>query len=168
MKREKGFTPLLKEGRGFTLIELMVVVVIIGILAAVALPRFMVQQKKAKESAAWADLDAMTTAIEMYYLDCDAYPKSGSDTKPGSISGATLGLTALAKDAEGIGAKWSGPYIKFKRHTSDWPDDPWVQPYGYQAATTGSPTAYTIWCKGKYAGVDYSAKYINPGEFKSP
>ncbi len=149
----------MKREKGFTLIELMVVIVIIGILSAVALPRFMTQQKKAKEGTAWADLDSMTTALEMYYLDCDTYILATSKS--------TGALDELVVDAETIGG-WSGPYMKYRRTTSDTsnlPQDPWGNEYTYE----GTSSAYTVWCiGGVYNSETYSAYYINKGEFKSP
>ena len=147
----------MKREKGFTLIELMVVIVIIGILSAVALPRFMTQQKKAKEGTAWADLDSMTTALEMYYLDCDTYPTE--DAKGGSSAG-------LDKLISGTATGWAGPYMKYRKETANIPQDPWGNAYGYE----GTVSAFTVWCHGgEYtATVFYSAFYVNPGEFKSP
>ncbi|GAW94131.1 type II secretion system protein [Calderihabitans maritimus] len=64
----------LREDRGFTLIELMVVVVILGILAAVAIPSFTGKADTAKIKAAKADLKTIGTAIELYYVENDDYP----------------------------------------------------------------------------------------------
>ena len=150
---------LRKPLAGFTLIELMIVVVIIGILTVAAIPQFQTQHAKAKESAAWADLTSMTKAFENYFLDCDNYPP-GTGTRSNSN-----GLQHLVINADSE-ASWVGPYMKLKRVTDNWPYDPWYQSYEYESNTQGS--AYTIWCKGGGYTSDYSATYINPGVFKSP
>lgn len=153
----------IQKGAGFTLIELMVVVVIIGILAAVALPRFMVNQRKAKEGAAWADMDAMTTAMEMFYLDCDEYP-DGAEGK--AIPAGSDGLLYLQS---GTQSGWAGPYMKYRRSGTLGPQDPWANYYHYEADSTTAAKNYTIWSLGGvYDTTTYSAYYINKGWFKSP
>ncbi|GAW92475.1 lamin tail domain-containing protein [Calderihabitans maritimus] len=66
----------LKEDSGFTLVEMMVVVVILGTLAAVAIPSFTGKADKAKLNAAKADLKTIGTAIELYYVNYNAYPET--------------------------------------------------------------------------------------------
>lgn len=130
-------------------------------LVPVALPRFMLQQEKAKEGAAWADIDAMTTAMEMYYLDCNSYPAGKGREKR-----AAVGLDALAKNVENKDG-WAGPYMKFRKDVDgdNIPEDPWGNEYEYKAATSDAKE-YTIWCKGKKG--DYKAHYIKTGDFKTP
>lgn len=64
----------LKKNKGFTLIELMIVIAIIGILAAIAIPQFAKYRRKAYNSAALSDLKNVRTEVEAYYADHDNYP----------------------------------------------------------------------------------------------
>ena len=64
----------LKNSKGFTLIELMVVVIILGILAAIAIPRFMNKKAEAETAKNAADIKIIQNAVELYYFDKDDYP----------------------------------------------------------------------------------------------
>ncbi|NNB53316.1 type II secretion system major pseudopilin GspG [Pseudomonas fragi] len=102
--------------RGFTLIEIMVVVVIIGVLGAIVVPQFMSRPDQAKVTAARTDIQAIATALEMYRLDTFSYPSTQQ------------GLEALSKrPAGGPAAKNWNPqgYLK------SLPLDPWGMPYQY-------------------------------------
>ena len=101
---------------GFTLIEIMVVVVIIGILGAIVVPRFMSRPDQAKVTAAKVDLQAIGTALEMYRLDNLHYPSTQQ------------GLEALSKRPSGVPTprSWNPQgYLK------SLPVDPWGTPYQY-------------------------------------
>ena len=70
---------LSRAQRGFTLIEIMVVVVIIGVLGAIVVPQFMSRPDQAKVTAARIDIQAIATALEMYRLDNAHYPSTQQD-----------------------------------------------------------------------------------------
>ena len=107
----------LKRTSGFTLVELMLVVIIISILVAMVVPRLMGRSDQARETAARADIEAnLASALDLYEADTGSFPKTEQ------------GLDALiAKPSSSQAAKrWKGPYIKKK------PQDPWGNPYVYK------------------------------------
>jgi len=102
--------------RGFTLIEIMVVVVIIGVLGAIVVPQFMSRPDQAKVTAAHTDIQAISTALEMYRLDTFNYPSTQQ------------GLEALVTRPAGtpLARNWNPQgYLK------SLPVDPWGTPYRY-------------------------------------
>ncbi|TAN80878.1 MAG: type II secretion system protein GspG [Gallionella sp.] len=99
---------------GFTLLELLVVMVIIGLLAGYVAPRYFDQVGKSEVKVARAQIDAFEKAIETYRLDVGRYPTTEQ------------GLDALTKTPAGV-AKWQGPYLK-----KTVPPDPWGKPYLYK------------------------------------
>ena len=99
---------------GFTLLELLVVMVIIGLLAGYVAPRYFDQIGKSQLKAAQAQIDALEKAVEAYRLDTGHYPTTDQ------------GLAALMTSPPGV-AKWQGPYLK-----KSLPLDPWGHAYLYQ------------------------------------
>ncbi len=100
--------------RGFTLIELMVVVVILGILAAVVVPRVMDRPEQARITAAQSNIRAIRSALDMYKLDNHSYPSTDQ------------GLQALMEKpvSEPLPQNWN-------RYMEKVPQDPWGKPYLY-------------------------------------
>ena len=98
---------------GVTLIEMMVVVVIIALFAALVLPRMLGYADRAKVTAARAQINAYMTAVGSYHLDTGVYPTTEQ------------GLLALRVKPEGVN-NWQGPYTD-----KDIANDPWGNPYVY-------------------------------------
>lgn len=117
------------QTRGFTLIEIMVVVVILGILAATIIPQFIGTTHDAKVSTARSNISELESAIERFYIHMDRYPSSEE------------GLAVLVQPPPGEEEKWRGPYVKMVR------PDPWGQPFEYQSPGTHSAT-FDIWSRG--------------------
>jgi general secretion pathway protein G len=90
----------------FTLIELVVVVLILGILAAVALPKFVGQSDQAKQSGALQSLSVLRTAIDTYRVNNSGYPTAANLDQPGSV-GIMQYLRTPAFPAPGVGANAS-------------------------------------------------------------
>jgi general secretion pathway protein G len=105
----------LNKRRGFTLLELLVVMVIIGLLAAYVAPRYFAQVGKSEVRAAQAQIAALKNALDTYRLDVGQYPSTEQ------------GLGALLARPQGA-TRWSGPYLQKAA-----PPDPWGRPYQYRA-----------------------------------
>lgn len=103
------------RSRAFTLLELLVVMVIIGLLAGYVAPKYFSQVGKSEVKIARAQIDALEKALEQYRLDVGRYPTTEQ------------GLVALTTRPSGE-AKWNGPYLK-----KEAPPDPWGKPYQYKA-----------------------------------
>lgn len=119
--------------RGFTLIEIMVVVVIIGVLGALIVPQFMDRPDQAKVVAARSDIQAIGTALEMYRLDNHHYP----DTRQG--------LEALIKRPTGAPPPRNWNPAGYLRKL---PVDPWGHPYRYELAAARSGQGYRLYSTG--------------------
>ena len=114
---------------GVTLIEMMVVVVIIALFAALVLPRMMGQADKARKTAARAQINAFMTALASYKLDTSSYPTTEQ------------GLQALRVKPENVN-NWQGPYTD-----KEIDNDPWGHPYVYHVPGR-EKSAYDLYTLG--------------------
>ncbi|MDQ1831706.1 type II secretion system major pseudopilin GspG [Massilia scottii] len=115
---------------GFTLLELLVVIVIIGLLAAYVGPKYFAQLGKSEVTVAKAQIEAFEKSLDTYRLDVGRYPTTEE------------GMAALLVAPATAGVKWNGPYLK-----KAVPQDPWGRPYQYRAP--GSKGEYEIVSTGK-------------------
>jgi general secretion pathway protein G len=99
---------------GFTLLELLVVMVIIGMLASIVGPKYFAKLSQSKVGTAKAQIDSLGKALDQYRLDTGHYPSTEN------------GLAAL-NAAPANESKWKGPYLQKKA-----PEDPWEHPYVYK------------------------------------
>ena len=135
MKRHKIFV---NSKKAFTLVEILLVVIIIGALSSMIIPRLTGRSEQAKVSVAKADIEAhLATALKMYELDNGIFPSTAQ------------GLVALrAKPSVApVPKTWNGPYIERD------PIDPWGHPYNYSSPGEHRPD-YDLYSKGKDASAD--------------
>lgn len=115
---------------GFTLLELLVVIVIIGLLAAYVGPKYFSQLSKSEVTIAKAQIEAFEKSLDAYRLDVGRYPTTEE------------GLSALMIAPPSAATGWNGPYLK-----KSIPLDPWGHAYLYRSPT--SKTEYEIVSTGK-------------------
>ena len=119
----------LGNSRGFTLVELLVVIIILGLLAGLVGPRLFGRVGQSRQATARAQIELLGAALDQYRLDVGSYPASA------------VGLTALVQNPNI--PNWNGPYLK----KSAVPSDPWGRAYQYKCCP-GDHGEYDIWSAG--------------------
>jgi len=131
--------------RGFNLLELLVVLVIIGLLVSVVAPRYFGQVGKSEIKTARAQISALEKALDQYRLDMGRYPASEE------------GLAMLTTAPVGNNVRWQGPYLQKAA-----PPDPWGQAYQYRApGEHGEFDLYSFGTDGKPGGEGEAADIGN-------
>lgn len=126
------FKQLKSDESGLTLIELTIVIVILGILAAFIAPRVMDWPQKANVSKAKTEISSLKTALEMYTIDIGDYPTTEQ------------GLSALWLAPSPAPPNWSGPYIGTPSF-----EDPWGNAYVYRQPVSRPGYDYELYSMGK-------------------
>lgn len=134
----------LSKIQGFTLLELLVVMVIIGLLAGYVGPKYFEQIGKSETKTARAQIDSLGKALDQYRIDVGQYPTTEQ------------GLAALNKNIAND-AKWAGPYLK-----KDVPSDPWNKPYLYKSpGEHGDFDLYSFGKDGQQGGAKESEDVVS-------
>ena len=134
-----------RDERGFTLVEILVVITIIGLIMALVGPRVINYLGEAKVKAAKIQIESFSSALDLYYLDAGRYPSSSE------------GLTALAQRPGGS-TTWNGPYLKGNAV----PKDPWGHVYLYRSPGEHGPYDIVSYgADGQEGGVGAAADITN-------
>src|SRR5258708_1709026 len=102
--------------QGFTLVEMLVVLTIIGLIVGLVGPRVLTYLGESKVKTARIQIESFSTALDLYFADVGRYPSTSE------------GLTALVQQPGGL-AGWNGPYLR----GGAVPRDPWGKPYAYRS-----------------------------------
>ena len=116
---------------GYTLLELLVVIVILGLLIGLVAPALLSQLGRAKTSIAAQSIEQLGSVLDLYKLDIGSYPTTGQ------------GLQALIAPPGGV-TGWQGPYLK----QTKLPLDPWGHPFVYQDPSSRPKLAYDLCSEG--------------------
>jgi general secretion pathway protein G len=136
-----------RDERGFTLLELLVVLAILGLLIGLVAPAALRQLGSAKEKIAHQSIERLASVLDIYKLDVGTYPTTEQ------------GLQALVTRPSGV-VHWSGPYIKGEAV----PEDPWGRPFVYRMPSDRPGHDYDLYSlgpDGKLAGVNQANKTLS-------
>lgn len=123
-----------KRQGGFTLIELIIVMLVVGILAARLVPNFVGRSEDAKRSRAISDLESIGTALDAFEADNGFFPTTNQ------------GLEALVTPPTGqpLAENWKGPYMRRLPK-----EDPWGNPFQYRAPGFNNSDSYDLYSLGR-------------------
>ena len=128
--------------RGFTLLEMLVVLVIIGLLAGLVGPQLMGRVDTSRQTTAETQGRMLKSALDTMRLDIGRYPTKDEG----------LAMLVKAPDDERISRKWRGPYL-----SEDLPPDPWGNPYQYEPMTSNNVALFSLGADGEAGGEDINA-----------
>jgi general secretion pathway protein G len=136
-----------RDERGFTLLELLVVLAILGLLIGLVAPAALRQLGSAKEKVAHQSIERLASVLDMYKLDVGTYPTTEQ------------GLQALLTRPSGV-TRWSGPYLK----GDTVPEDPWGRPFVYRMPSDRADHDYDLYSlgpNGQLAGASQTDKTLS-------
>jgi general secretion pathway protein G len=143
LRRIRSTKPLADPEAGFTLLEIMVVIVIIGLLIGLVAPAVLHQLGNARVSIARQSIERLSSVLDMYKLDTGSYPSTDQ------------GLQALISRPAGV-SNWNGPYVKGGKL----PVDPWNHPYIYRDPSNRPGHRYDLCSRGPGAGAGKQSDLI--------
>jgi general secretion pathway protein G len=145
-RAERGTPSRSPRDAGFTILEILVVVTIIGLLIGLVAPAALRQLGGARTSIAKQSIERLGMVLDLYNLDLGSYPTSDQ------------GLEALVRKPSSAAANWNGPYLKSEAV----PVDPWNQPYIYRSPSDRPGHAYDLCSKSGNANGGQQTLLCNP------
>jgi general secretion pathway protein G len=128
--------------KGFTLLEMLVVLVIIGLLAGLVGPQLMGRVDVSRQTAAETQGRMLKSALDTMRLDIGRYPTKDEG----------LGMLVTAPADERVARKWRGPYL-----SESLPADPWGNPYQYEPISSNTVALYSLGADGERGGEDINS-----------